>query len=277
MIKDIKTFRELIPTVTGQSLEKYTRPITDAAEWLRQRIVGPALMGVIKSQGEASAPELFKRAQLAVAYKAYLIAIPKMDVIETANGFAVVDDDIHAPASRDRVNALTVSMTESLSMAVAGLIEYLEDIAEYRAEWRQSPACTATRRNYMPTLRMFRDYGVFPGDNLDYVDAQPVFRSLIVKHIEPVISPEYSAAVLAAIGSGTLGDNDAPVVESLRLALAGYYSGDVALGDICLARARERLESSPDDFPAFRDSATYRKFTGREVSRPESKSILSTI
>lgn len=233
IIDSIEKFRELIPTVTGSKLDKYTQPITDATEWLRRRIVGSALMRVIEQmQVEESAPELFVHARLVVACKAYLLAIPKMDVIETANGFAVVNDEVHAPASRDRVHALTVSMTESLAEAVGGLIEFLED--SDLPEWRQSPAFTATVRNYLPTLRLFREYGSFKGGHLDYIDAQPTFRALIIKHIEPVVGIQRSADLLAQIVAGAI--VEAELIENIRLALAGYYTGDMALADTALVR-----------------------------------------
>lgn len=235
IIETIEQFRDLIPTVTGKSLEKYTRSIADAEEWLRQRIVGTELMRVIEQEKVAES-ELFKRARLVVACKAYLLAIPKMDVIETGNGFAVVNDDTLAPASRERVTALVASMKESLTDAVGGLIEFLEDDVEYRNLWRQSPAFTATVRNYLPTLRLFREYGVFNGGHLDYIDVQPVFHALIVKHIEPIVSPERSAALIAQVAAGTIAAADAPLIESIRLALAGYYNGDMALGDTAMSR-----------------------------------------
>lgn len=274
MIKDIERFRELIPTVAGQSLSKYTQPIADAVGWLRQQIVGPALMNVIEAmQNEAEAPELFKRVELVVAYKAYLIAIPKMDVIETANGFAVVNDDTMAPASRDRVASLSASMTESLEQALAELIEYLEDSEEHRAAWRQSPAYQATSGSYISTLREFRQYSSFKGGYLDFISAQVNIRSVILKNIEPIISREFSNEVISQIVAGNVPENNSTILADLRYALAGFYNNDAQLGDTCLARVRETLEKSPDNYPAFRDSILYQRIVKRQNEEHKYESI----
>lgn len=272
IIKNIERFRELIPTVTGKSLEKYTQPISDAAVWLRQQIVGPALMRVIEQmQDEASVPELFTRAELVVAYKAYLIAIPKMDVIETSNGFAVVMDDKLAPASRDRVNALITSMQESLSFAVDDLIEYLEDSEEYRTDWIKSPAYMVTSDIYIPTLRTFRRYGTFPGGCLDFMAACTNLRSIIVKNIEPVISRELSAAILGEIRSGSISPQNEAIIGDLCQALAAFYNQDAQLGDMSVCRAREVVEDNPNDYPAFTGSIMYRRILANKENELKNK------
>lgn len=278
MIEDIATLKKLIPTVVGTSIEKYRQPIADAQNWFAARIAGPALMSEIVRMGEDSEPgELFLRARLAVACKAYLTAIPKLDVLETNNGFAVVSDQTLAPASRDRVKALTDSFSSSLKDALGLFYEYVEDSPEYRPVWLTAPGCTIMTDSYLPTLREFRKYGAWTGGYESFVNLQADVRAVILKFIEPKISRALSDKIVSEIQRDALSDANARIVGDLRYALAGYYRGDRALGYASLCRVREVLEESPDDYPEFRDSDIYRRLVASRENQKKTSSILPII
>lgn len=259
MIKDIDTFRQLIPTVTGGTLDKYLQPIADAQEWLVSKIAGPKLMDEILRAGESDPPaELFTLARRVVAYKAYIDAIPKMDVLETANGFAVVNDEKLVPASRERVNALIVSMSDSLMSALEALIEYLEDTPQYAEAWKSSPSYSIISDSLLPSLRLFRRYGRFDGNYLDFITSRPAMLAIQMKFIEPKVSRELLAEIISQIREDSLTDANRAILDDLRFALAGFYNSDPELGDASLCRVREVLEQSPSDYPAFEGSRLYR-------------------
>ena len=271
MIEDIETFRTLIPTVTGSSLDKYRQPLADARAWLASRITGEELLTEIEHQ-EHTAP-LFLRARQVIACKAYLLAIPLMDVIETDNGFAVVNSETLAPASRDRVTALTGAVAQNLNMALEQLVECLEETPEYRHKWKNTPAGSASAVSYFPSLRRFRLYSTFSGGYIDYLQEQPALRRIIRQIIEPRISLELSRQIIDQVQTDSLSPSNERIIEDLRVALAGYHEGDPQTGESALCRVREVLEERPDDFPAFRDSDLYRRIIEAAARKKESGSI----
>lgn len=269
MIDSIDTLKQLIPTVVGTELDKYRQPINDAQAWL-EGIIGSELFDKAE-QEEASGGELFVRAQLVVACKAYLIAIPKLDILETNNGFAVINDQKYAPASRERVNALTASFAESLDMALGRLIEYLEDSDAYRSLWCKAPMCTIMFGSYLPTLREFRKFGTFEGGYIDFIGARASVRSIILKHIEPRISRALSDRVVAEVQSGTISLSVRSILDDLCYTLTGFYVGDTMLAITSLCRIREVLEAHPDDYPEFRDSEIYQTLLRQRRQQEDQK------
>lgn len=278
MIDDIQIMRDILPTIASSSLDKYRRPISDAQKWFADKIAGGELMDRIMEMKDADPlPELFVRARLCVALRAYGEAIPQLDLVETPNGFAVVNDERLVPASRERVSALRGSIQNDFRAALDSFIEYMEDSDGFAAMWKRSPAYSIISDSYLPTLREFRRYGEFAGSYLDFIAARPVFRQIIVKYIEPVVSRELSEEIIAQLRDGTLSESNGRLLEDLRFSLAGFYVGDVPFGQMSANRARQRLDADPDAYPTFRNSELYRAVERQRAVRSDVKSIYPLI
>lgn len=257
LINDIETLKAMIPTVTGSSFEKYRHSLALAQEWFASEIAGRPLMDEILRMEDEPSNTLLLLAKSVVAYKGYMDAIPQLDVLETNNGFAVVNDDALAPASRERVAALIRSMQSNLDAAVGQLLCLLEDSPQYHASWSQSPAFSIMYESYLPTLRMFRRYGTFAGTQFDFIAALPSIRGIITQKIEPVISAEYSGYLLEKSRNKQLSATDIPMLEELRYALAAFYNNSPDTAAAHLLRVRRRLEANPQTYPAFAASELY--------------------
>ena len=195
-----------------------------------------------------------------------------MDVLETANGFAVVASDTLAPASRDRVAALTAAMGENLNRALEHLVESLQ-LPQHRDRWQGSPAGTATAFSFFPSLRTFRLYSSFAGGYVNYMEAQPSIRRIILQHIEPRISRELSRQIIDQVQAGELSAANGEIIEDLRMAVGSFFNGDAPAGESALCRVREALEANPENFPAFENSALYRRLLQAAARKPEQGSI----
>lgn len=278
MIEDIQVMRDIVPTIASASLDRYLRPLADAQRWFTDKIAGGELMARIMEQKDMDPlPEIFVRARLCVALRAYGDAIPQLDLIETPNGFAVVNDDTLVPASRERVAALRNSIQNNLRAALDSFIEYMEDSAEFGVLWKDSPAYSIVSDSYLPTLREFRRYGSFPGSYFDFIAARPVFRQIIVKYIEPVISRELSDEIVVQLRDGELSEANGQLLEDLRFSLAGFYGGDLPFGQMSVNRARQRLDAYPDAYPAFRNSDLYKAIEQARSVENNVKSIYPMI
>lgn len=267
MLETIDIMRRYIPTIAGGSIAKYEQAIADARSWIISTLLGREFMIEIEAMNPKS--ELYRCTERLLAYKAYQLAIPKLDLVETANGFAVVNDEKLAPASRDRVTALVASFEASITQAVGELLDYLEDTPAYRGAWSNSPAFTVMTDSFLPTLREFRRYGSFVGNNLDFMAERPAFQSVILRYIEPRISRELTRAILDEVAVGNVSESHERILSDLKFALAAFYNERMELGEQSIARVRRVLEADPDAFPAFKTSELYAEITAPAPEKKE--------
>ena len=94
-------------------------------------------------------------AEAFVCYSASYEAIPALDLIATPNGFAVVNNQNLAPASKERVAALRESYRQSKSRYVSALIVLLTRFPDYVL-----PAALASLP-LIPTASHCRDLGIY--------------------------------------------------------------------------------------------------------------------
>lgn len=269
MLETLDLMQKYIPTIARGDMDRYRQAIADARSWIIATLLGREFMVEIEAMDRES--ELYRCTERLLAYKAYRLAIPKLDLVETPNGFAVVNDEKMVPASKDRVAALISSFEASITQAVGELLDYLEDAAQYRELWSRSPAFTLMTDSFLPTLREFRRYGTFVGNNLDFMAARPAFQSVILRYIEPRISRELSQAILQEMAAGDLSENHRRIIGDLKFALAAYYNEKKELGEQSIARVRRQLEADPDAFPAFKASELYAEITAPKPERKENQ------
>lgn len=121
------------------------RPYLEAATAdLHERFAPGAHLDDVKDAAEAF-----------VCYSASYEAIPALDLIATPNGFAVVNNQNLAPASKERVAALRESYRQSKSRYVSALIVLLTRFEDYVL-----PAALASLP-LLPTASKCRDFGIY--------------------------------------------------------------------------------------------------------------------
>ena len=121
------------------------RPYLDAATSdLHERFSPGAHLDDVKDAAEAF-----------VCYSASYEAIPALDLIATPNGFAVVNNQNLAPASKERGAALRESYRQSKSRYVSALIVLLTRFPDYVL-----PAALASLP-LLPTASKCRDFGIY--------------------------------------------------------------------------------------------------------------------
>lgn len=268
MLKTIEIMQQYIPTIAQGGMERYEQAIADARTWIVETLLCREFMTEIEAMSPES--ELYRNVERIMAYKSYGLAIPKLDLVETANGFAVVNDEKLLPASRDRVNALLSAMETSCVQAVSELLNYLEDTPKYREAWSKSPAFTVMTDSFLPTIRQFRRYGQFAGGHLDFIAARPAVQAVIIRYIEPRISRELAQEIIREVAEDALTQSSRRIIDDLRFALASFYNDNAEFGEMSVARVRRQLEAAPDAFPAFKNSELYRQITAPEQETPKS-------
>lgn len=134
MITSIEDFIKYIPTARGTHFEDIEVFIQEGLLWPQTEIFGSDLVKSVEASEDSDLNRIFNSI---IALKAYSSAIPFLDVVQTSNGFAVVNNANVVPASRERVDKLLQWVNERLYFHVDSLIEYVSANATLLAEWRK--------------------------------------------------------------------------------------------------------------------------------------------
>lgn len=129
-------FAEVIGTPSTEISELYARcsPLFPTAQANLEKAVNYRIAAF-----PASDQPIVKATEQYVCLCAYLIAIPQLDLIWTPTGFGIVQNNTLAPASRERVDALRTSLTDSIITTKFQLLELLFAIDTYAAAQSDAP------------------------------------------------------------------------------------------------------------------------------------------
>ncbi|HMM12456.1 MAG TPA: hypothetical protein PKE03_10220 [Bacteroidales bacterium] len=247
-----------IATVVGNDISIYRPYLITGLRFLEREILGPEMTPYLIEDNAA----LLSLAQAVVCHKAYLDAIPFLDLVQTESGFAIVRTDNLTPASTERVKALIAATSERLTECIEDLLEWLENHADTEIEtvWKASKTYTIINDNYVRSIREFRTYGEFSGGRLDWIRFRPKLANVRRLKIEPVISRELSEAIIEALRDDDLAGPMKIILDDLRYALASFANDDEMTGQNYLSRVRDYLIAHPDDFTEFSASDIYQKY-----------------
>lgn len=244
IVNNIEDLKAIIPTVIGENFGLYAQVLSDSEYWLRHSILGD-----IKPD---DSDYLLEKCRTTIAYRAYWTVIPQLDLVNTGNGFAIVNTQNLAPASRDRVNSLRESIKALWVASEGDLYEFLED--NHSEQWTQSPYSTVISNSLLPTLRLFNRSGIFAGGYTEWRQSRMKHRLILANSISPVLSSELTNRLIK--------DGDKMILDDVRTAFAAYFNGDTASGDSLIAYVRGYVRSHLDDYPEYRDSTqnqTYKR------------------
>lgn len=289
LVETIEKLKEIIPTVTGGDFSRYETYMKEGDEYLSDELLGRPLHQVIEiaagtftpPHGGAPAPasaddELVSLSTNVAGLKGYLIAIPFLDLVETETGFAVVSDQGNnvVPASKERVANLTKATEGRMSDAIEKLLTYLEDkTGDLKTLWSTSKYYNYNHDSYIFTLKEFRRYGKYAGSRLDFANELPQLTKAIRLKIEPIISQEQSAAIIAQLKAGSLDQYNSKIIEDLRFSLAAFVTGDENTANDCAIRARNTMIADVDHYTAFKASSIYTAIQAATTTDVNSLSI----
>lgn len=257
IVADIDTMKMHIATIVGDDFNRYKPYLKTAENWLKREITGSVLFPLIESD-----ETLEDHCQAIVAHKAYLEAIPFLDLVETESGFAVTSNQNLSPASTKRVEKLTDSVSKRLDECVEDLLEYLEehDDETILNAWVSSNTYTLINDNYIRSIREFRQYGRFPGTRLQWIEQRYRLAQLRQLHIEPVISRELSQQIIEQLRDDEINEHNKRILDDLRYCLAALYNDNIGEALSHLARVHQILVNDPDDYPLYKESDIYAKY-----------------
>lgn len=146
-----ETLRNLVANiydVKGEKklFEKLQPWFISAYHWLNTNLLDGYTPGV------GTTAEFF--ALKAIIYKAFVDAIPSLDLSITSGGMAVINSEGRAPASKERVERLIASLRKEANENV--ILLQMDLMAN--SEWRETLKARAYNLTFMPFLQQYREF-----------------------------------------------------------------------------------------------------------------------
>jgi len=225
----ITTFAQLqsvIPTIIGNGdIELYTTYLNDAEDYLANEIVGADLFTDLQEthSGSDNTESKWDKAldlcRNIVALKAYHIAIPFLDLIQTQNGFAVASNSNQAPASKERVKALREGVQNRLNDAIEGLLKFMDDNLDLFTVWSEAPSFTQRYDLLIHSARDFQKYININSSHRFYLAVIPLIDYVEDLHIIPSFSADLIDQIKDEIIEDALTDANEIILKDIKNAV----------------------------------------------------------
>lgn len=161
LIPDNNVLLQFVPnvlkSVQGETLlfDKIAPHLEVAEAWLMTMFLSEAVLTELLSVSENANNKLLHYARMAVVAEAMLHAVPQLDLVLTPNGFGVVSNTNIAPASKERVERLLLSLEKMRDDTLAVLLPLLtQEVA-----WATSDPCLYFEQTLYPWLDLPRKLG----------------------------------------------------------------------------------------------------------------------
>lgn len=230
-------------------------PFIDTAEqWLATNFTSDAVMKLICDERTDGATR--KAACRAALAEALINAIPSLDVVMTANGFAVTATQNLTPASRPRVDALINSMVKMRDDALDELLHRLPLIAE----WRHTEQAAWFGATLFPDFDITLNADVSSGSRWEHYQQLRIQLLAIESELAySWVSPELMSELRSKNLNGSLTEMQMRVVDMLKIVecavLRGQPINHRLMGDVV-----NIIRMQPSDFKLWHDSDTARLF-----------------
>jgi len=159
LIPDNNVLLQFVPnvlkSVQGETLllDKIAPHLEVAEAWLTTTFLSEAVLAKLPSLDDKN--KLLHFSRMAVVAKAMLHAVPQLDLVLTPNGFGIVSNANIAPASKERVERLLLSLEKMRDDTLSVLLPLLA--AE--AAWATSDPCQYFSQTLYPWLDLPRKLG----------------------------------------------------------------------------------------------------------------------
>lgn len=159
LIPDNNVLLQFVPnvlkSVQGETLlfDKIAPHLEVAEAWLTTTFLSEAVLTELPTRDANN--KLLHYARMAVVAEAMLHAVPQLDLVLTPNGFGVVSNTNIAPASKERVERLLLSLEKMCDDTLAVLLPLLtQEVA-----WATSDPCLYFEQTLYPWLDLPRKLG----------------------------------------------------------------------------------------------------------------------
>lgn len=262
IVTGIAQMRRYLPSI---EMKGTPAVFDDALEVAQEKLVDEILGSDLESALEEHPEEhsrLLSLVKRVISVSAFLSSIPEMDLVLTDAGFAVVSNQDMAPASRERVESLKLSLQVKLDEACDRLISYLYSSSSY-ADWRGTEQFSRLSDALILTFVDFRDSAVlnnitlpvYPKSWGDFYRLNSALNVALMTNVASYISKDYAEELLEKVkDKETLLPNEVKALKNIKAAICAFALGDGKTGQDQTMAALAIMRANPDDFPTFTSS-----------------------
>lgn len=262
IVNGYKEMKPFLPAVMMKgSPSIFDDALETAQDSLVTEILGVDLEARLEEQREEDA-KLLKLCKRIISRQAFLSSIPELDLILTDSGFAVVNNEQMTMASKDRVQALTISLRQKLDEGKDALILYLLKTPEYES-WRGTEEFDRLSDGLIMTFGEFKDAAVlnnasaaaYPKSWSDFYDLNSALNVALMTDVASYISKDYASEILEKIRDKEIFlPSEKKALKLIKTAVCAYALADTKTGLDQTLAAVAVMKANIDDFPAYRDS-----------------------
>ena len=270
LINSIEGFVKCIPTATGTDWDAILPYVETAQMDLTLNLLGTDLNTTLIALPIDNSTRMVANRLLAMI--AYHAAIPFVDVVQTANGFAVVSNSNLAPASKERVERLITWCEMQIDNLSDLLVKLVLADAALRAKWILFPEFTDIVNCLFVTGQDFAGFT----NNKEVLRRTELLRNkaqlLIWQEniIAPVISKNYLTQLIAEIRTQTFTTGSANIIHYCKMVLAALIAGNKSQADNLLEKIGNLLDENEDTYATYIASDEYAlKNTARDMNKLE--------
>ncbi len=254
LIASIEDFVKSIPTATG-SMWTDLEPFANSANaTIKALLVGSDLYDYIEALEDGD--ELKTTLCNLIAFQLYKNAIPFVDLIQTNNGFAVINNTNQAPASKERVERLILWCEQSIDLHTDLLIIQIMNSEAALAEWTKFKSFKTLTNCFFLTGIDFASYSKYSTRN-EFLKLKPSILAAQKNDLSEALSIDYVAELIDQIRTNTLTELNEQVVDSCKLVLAKYAEKEEHEAEELLTQIVVMMEKTLTYYPTYAASGEY--------------------
>lgn len=210
-----------------------------------------------------------------ICLRAFAQAIPQIDLVLTANGFAITNTQNLTPASRERVERLIKQCNYSTDLWHDKMLDIIYSDQEMLSSWNDSGMAGKVITSVLWESGQLRSYFGKPNAVRSDVAAMVAETQRVLPDITAAISPEYYAELVEKTRKNSLTSQDKSVVNII---LRIFYAATKSQNTKCMLKDLVSfLETCLPDFTTYQNSTTYkaRHYESYE-NDPQSKTYFFT-
>lgn len=250
IIKNDKELRDYMPNAmvtVGSEVKLYDKLLpwlTDAQQWLEDTLLPHDMLGEVPESAHL------------VACEAFRMAVPRLDVVLTPNGFATAGSDRLVAASSQRTERLLASLMTERDMLI--------DTVLHRAPKIKGWAESEPGRFFAATL--FNDLSVVWKCGITkciwekYLELRHKIMDVEYTLAEQWMSQELMQHLRNASCSNSLSARETVLLHAVRTQIINVLTGN-SVSESRMADIVQYIRTNPEDFPLWHSSATAQLFS----------------
>lgn len=259
IIPDLDTLKGYVSVLANDVEWSDLEPYIKLADTLvKDDILGGELHAdIITNIADPAYTDIVDLCRQIIAHRAFYEGIPYLDIVLTANGFAVVSNNNVAPASKERVQKLRTGSLALSDKFTEVLFDYLEATAAYHAKWKPSLAYLRYSDCLIKTAKELALLSNWEGLRTEYLKTRVDLQTFTATHLHPYLSKDLIVQLIVQQNASTLTDPNKVILPKIKQTLGCLIANREREAAILMGDVLAIIDGDLDNYLAYKDSSEY--------------------